>query len=139
MYHRHTLQMRSSACSTVGLAGGGIHELFQRTASAATVKASAKAHGYRGTAINTTREPIQAVITVNGKKTTKVKVVDPARAGRSQVLDDRASPFWCGKRFQRRVRVSMKSPAPHRSVRRTSVPCRPRSRAHTFRSIRDES
>jgi uncharacterized protein with FMN-binding domain len=92
MYHRHTFQVRSSACSTVGLAGGSIRELFQRTASAATVKASAKAHGYRGTAINTTREPIQAVITVNGKKITKVKVVDPTHTARSQVLDDRAIP-----------------------------------------------
>jgi uncharacterized protein with FMN-binding domain len=67
-------------------------ELGNTPASAATLK-TAKAHKYKGTAINTQWGQIQVVITVKKKKITAVKVTDPTHTARSQVLDDRAVPI----------------------------------------------
>ena len=67
--------------------------LMSTPANAATLKATAKAHVYRGTAVSTNWGPIQVAITVKGKKITKVAVTDPTHTARSVVLDGRALPI----------------------------------------------
>ncbi len=55
--------------------------------SAATLKAAAKAHVYKGATINTNWGPIQTIITVKNRKITAVKVIDPTHTARSVALD----------------------------------------------------
>lgn len=62
-------------------------------ASAATVKAAARAKVYKGSTVSTNWGPIQVAITVKSKKITKVTVTDPTHTARSVMLDDRAIPI----------------------------------------------
>lgn len=71
------------------VAGG----LISPPASAATVKATAKAHVYKGSTVSTNWGPIRVAITVKSKKITNVKVTDPTHTARSMVLDGRALPI----------------------------------------------
>lgn len=62
------------------------------TSTPASAATSAKAHTYKGLTVNTTWGPMQVVITVKGKKITRVKAIDPTHTARSLVLADRAIP-----------------------------------------------
>jgi uncharacterized protein with FMN-binding domain len=87
--HRRLTPLIFTTLAGVPLAGA----LTNTPASAATVKASAKAHVYKGATVSTNWGPIQVAITVKSKKITNVKVTDPTHTARSQVLDDRAIPI----------------------------------------------
>jgi uncharacterized protein with FMN-binding domain len=87
--HRRLATIIFTALAGAPVAGA----LTSTPTSAATVKASAKAHTYKGSTISTHWGAIQVVLTVKGKKITTVKVTDPTHTARSQVLDDRAVPI----------------------------------------------
>lgn len=76
------------------LAGASVAGALMSTpTNAATLKATAKAHVYRGATVSTNWGPIQVAITVKSKKITKVTVTDPTHTARSVVLDGRALPI----------------------------------------------
>jgi uncharacterized protein with FMN-binding domain len=88
----HIMNRKLSALVFTALAGPPVAGVLTAAPASAAGAQSSATRTYRGATVQTTWGPMQVMISVKGKKITKVKVVDPTHTSRSLVLADRAVP-----------------------------------------------
>jgi uncharacterized protein with FMN-binding domain len=86
------MNRKLTALIFTALVGPPVAGVLTASPAAAANTQSSKTHTYKGTTVQTTWGPMQVVISVKGKKITKIKAVDPTHTSRSLVLADRAVP-----------------------------------------------
>lgn len=95
------MNRRITAVFMAGLAAGTTsNALAASLVSAHTSKTTVKAHKYKGPFVDMRWGPVQAIITVKGKKLTAVKIVTSPENFRSSSIDDQAIPLLIQETLQ---------------------------------------